>query len=511
MTDFAVACGHQVTATAASDVLSAGGTAVDAAIAASLAAMVAEPVLAGLLGGGFLMVRPPNGNSELLDFFVQTPSRKLPENEVMLDEVSADFGTATQDFHIGAGAIAVPGLAMGLAEAHGRFGRLPFSELCAPAIKAARDGVRLTEYQARLAEIIKPIVTATPGARALHCDGDSLLAENEVARNPDFADVLEVLAHEGPRFVQEGEIAQALLALSENGGQITAQDLREYRPVWRKPLVQDRAGARIELNPPPSLGGALIAFPLQLLGRLPDIVEVGRALEMTGKARLDVDLLRNPVGGAARLLSADLIERYRTELLRRASAKRGTTHISIIDRDGMGAALTLSNGEGCGHVLPGTGIMPNNMLGEDDLLPDGLQTWQPGQRLASMMTPMTVNWPDGRFAMLGSGGSNRIRTALVQVLIGLIDHGRHLADAIEAPRLHVEPGSDPEGRAIQKVDFEAPVSVQDREALLREWPDGLVWDEPSMFFGGVHAARAGSNGGREAAGDPRRSGVALVG
>lgn len=511
MTGFAVACGHKVTAAAASDVLSAGGSAVDAAIAASLTAMVAEPVLAGLLGGGFLMVRSPDGHSHLLDFFVETPSRKLPENDVALNRVTADFGTATQDFHIGAGSIAVPGLAPGLFEAHERFGRLPFAELAQPAVKAAREGIVLTEYQAGLAEIVKPIVTATPGARALHCDGDSLLAANSVMRNPDFADVLEVFAHEGSGFVQEGEIAQALLAFSDQGGQIAMEDLRTYQPVWRKPLRQNRVDARIEMNPPPSVGGALVTFPLQLLGHQPDAVAIGRALEMTGKARLDVDLLRDPVGGAARLLSEDLVERYRSEVLHRSTAARGTTHISIIDRDGMGAALTLSNGEGCGHILPGTGIMPNNMLGEDDLLPDGLQTWRPGERLASMMTPMTVNWPDGRFAMLGSGGSNRIRTALAQVLIGLIDHGHHLSDAIEAPRLHVEPGTDPEGRAIQKADFEAPGSTRDREALLREWPDAQVWEEPSMFFGGVHAVRGTPKGGREAAGDPRRSGVSIAG
>lgn len=510
MTGYAVACGHQVTATAASDVLEAGGSAVDAAIAASLTAMVAEPVLAGLLGGGFLMVRPPGERSQLLDFFVQTPSRKLSDNDLALDEVTADFGAATQDFHIGSGSIAVPGLALGLAEAHERFGRLPFSELVAPGVKAAREGVRMTAYQARLAEIVKPIVTATAGAKTLHCDGESLLAESAVMRNPDFADVLEVFAHEGPRFVQEGEIAQALLSLVERGGQITAEDLRSYQPVWRKPLEQRRAEVRIELNPPPSLGGALIAFPLQLLGHQPDSVAIGRALESTGKARLEVDLLHDPVGGSTRLLSPDLVEEYRSEVVHRAVATRGTTHISIIDRDGMGAALTLSNGEGCGHVLPGTGIMPNNMLGEDDLLPDGLQTWRSGERLASMMTPMTVTWPDGGFAMLGSGGSNRIRTALLQVLLGLIDRERHLADAIEAPRMHVEPGTDPDGRMIQKVDFEAPASMQERESLLRAWPEALVWDEPSMFFGGVHAVRANSAGGREAAGDPRRSGVAMV-
>ncbi|MEM7210303.1 MAG: gamma-glutamyltransferase [Pseudomonadota bacterium] len=504
---YAIACGHQVTADAAAETLRAGGTALDAAIAAGLAAMVAEPVLAGLLGGGFLMVRDTSGRSHLLDAFVQTPSRRLPDANIALDIVTADFGTTTQDFHIGSGSIAVPGLAPSLTEAHQRFGRIPFPELAEPAIQAARNGVVLTAYQARLATIVEPILKATPAAQALHSDGDALLGEGQTLRNPDLADVLEVYSHEGPRFVQEGEIAQGLLALSKQGGQITADDLRRYEPAWRTPLEQRRGNARIHMNPPPSLGGALIAFSLQMLGHDPDSCTVAHALAATGKARLDADLLRDPVTGSTRLLSSGLVDRYRTDIARRLAATRGTTHISIIDGNGMGAALTLSNGEGCGHILPGTGIMPNNMLGEDDLLPDGLQSWTPGQRLSSMMAPITLDWPDGRFAMLGSGGSNRIRSALTQVLIHLVDRDAHLADAIEAPRLHVEPGVDEESRPTQHVDAEEPASEEDRHALLSDWPKARIWPEPSMFFGGVHVVAA-SGDGREAAGDPRRSGVA---
>ena len=511
MTGYAIACGHHVTAEAAADALRAGGSAVDAAIAAGLAAMVAEPVLAGLLGGGFLLVREPNGSTQVLDAFVQTPSRKLPDNDIALDVVTADFGTTTQDFHIGPGTIAVPGLAMGLSEAHSRFGKVPFPELVAPAVKAAREGVSLTAYQAQLARIVEPILMATPEAQSLHCDGDTLLDTGQLFRNPDFADVLEVFAHEGPRFVSEGEVARALLTLTDQGGQIAPDDLKHYQPIWRKPLIQHRGGTRISMNPPPAVGGALIAFTLQMLAHQPDVCGVAQALEATGKARLETDLLRDPNSGAVRLLEPALVERYRSEVMQQRAATRGTTHISIIDADGMGASLTLSNGEGCGHILPGTGIMPNNMLGEDDLMPDGMQSWRPNERLSSMMTPMTLEWPDGRFAMLGSGGSNRIRSALAQVLIGLTDHGLHLADAIEAPRLHVEPGTDPEGQAIQIIDAEAPETAEACETLQRHYPDARIWDEPSMFFGGVHAVQADASGARNAAGDPRRSGVALTG
>ncbi|MEM9060098.1 MAG: gamma-glutamyltransferase [Pseudomonadota bacterium] len=511
MTGFAVACGHQVTADAAAEILRAGGSAVDAAVGGAMAAMVAEPVLAGLLGGGFLMVREPAGEARLLDAFVQTPFQRLPDSELSIDEVHANFGATTQGFHIGPGSIAVPGIAPGLWEAHTRFGRLPMKTLVQPALKAAREGVTITAYQARLKQIVGPILTATEGARARFCDGDALIGEGVIHRNLDLGDVLEEFAHEGPRFVSEGEIASALLALSQNGGQMIAQDLRDYKPVWRDPVTRNRKGVRVRLNPAPSLGGTLIAFGLDVLPGDPDLRDMVLALEATAHARLDSDIMRDPQGGAARLMDARLIDSYRKSIRTHRAAVRGTTHISVIDGDGLGAALTLSNGEGCGHVLPGTGIMPNNMLGEDDLLPNGLQSWSPGRRLSSMMAPLIAAWPDGRFAMLGSGGSNRIRTALVQVLTGLIDGGRHLADAIEDARVHVEISPDEDGRPETQIEFEDLGNAEARDLISRSWPEARLWPERSMFFGGVHAASAGPGGQRDAAGDPRRAGVSILG
>lgn len=506
MTDFAIAAGHQVTAGAVEEVLRAGGTAVDAAIAGALTACVAEPVLAGLLGGGFMMVRPAAGRPELLDFFVQTPGRKRPESELDFRAIDADFGQTTQSFHIGAGAMAVPGFASGLAEAHARFGRVPFRDLVAPAAQAAREGVRVTEFQALLGRIIAPILKATPAARALFCEDGEPIRPGSVFRNPALADVLEVLGHEGPRLITEGEVAAALLALAEQGGHLVRRDLAAYRPEWRRPLETARGGARIALNPPPALGGALIAFSLELIGREAGAVARARAFEATTRARLEAGLRDDPEGGARRLLSPELVARYRAEVMGRAAAPRGTTHISVIDGAGMGVALSISNGEGSGDVLPGTGIMPNNMLGEADLVPGEWHSWAPDTRLSSMMTPLAVSWPDGALAVMGSGGSNRIRTALAQVLVNVVDRGLALEDAIEAPRLHVEAGEPP------AVDFELPgLPGSEREALLAAFSQARGWAERSMFFGGAHAALGDGRGNLRAAGDPRRDGVGLTG
>ncbi len=510
MPNFAIAAGHTVTAAACEDILRAGGSAADAAIAGALTACVAEPVLAGLLGGGFLMVRPPEGRAELLDCFVQTPKRKLPEADLDFHAIHADFGEITQEFHIGAGAIATPGLAPGLAEAHARFGRMPLRDLVAPAVRAAREGVAVTGFQASLGRIIAPILQATPASRALMCGDDGKpLPGGALYRNPDFADVLETFGHEGPRFVAEGEVAAGLLALSGESGHLTGADLKAYRPQWRRPVEvirnSGRGQARIAVNPPPALGGVLVAFALELIGADARAADIARAFEATTRARIEAGLRDDPEGGTARLLSPGLVARYRAELLGRKTAARGTTHISVVDGDGMGAALTISNGEGNGSVIPGTGIMPNNMLGEEDLVPGGWHSWTPDTRLSSMMTPMAVSWPDGGLAMLGSGGSNRIRSALAQVLVNLLDRDMPLGDAVEAPRLHVEAGTPP------AVDFELPdLAEEDRVGILAAFPQARGWADRSMFYGGVHAVMRDGRGNVRAAGDPRRAGVGIT-
>jgi gamma-glutamyltranspeptidase/glutathione hydrolase len=502
---FAVAAGSRLAAESAAEALRAGGTAVDAAVAGALAACVAEPVLASLLGGGFLMVRDPGGKTRLLDFFVQTPRRKPPEGEIDLHGITADFGTSAQGFLIGAGAIACPGVAPGLAEAHGRLGRLPFRDLAAPAIAAAGGGVALEPFHASVLKIILPIYKATPDARETFLGGAETAPEpGFIYRNPALADVLDAYAAEGPRFMQEGEPAAALAALCENGGALTREDLRQYAPLWREPETVRRGAARLALNPPPSTGGALIAFALALLGESPSPAEIARAFSATARARLAAGIDGDPEAGALRLADPAMVARFRREALASPFAPRGTTHISVVDGEGMAAALSLSNGEGCGLVVPGTGLMPNNMLGEADLVPEPNE-WPTDRRLSSMMAPTVADWPDGRTVALGSGGSNRIRSAIGQVLLRVIDDRAPLHAAVEAPRLHVEGGKEP------TLDFEDRFPERDREALLADWPEATVWPEDSMFFGGVHAVARDARGGTDAAADPRRGGAAIVG
>ncbi|MEM8787994.1 MAG: gamma-glutamyltransferase [Pseudomonadota bacterium] len=484
----AVASGHRLTTQAAQDVLHAGGTATDAVFAAACLAFVAEPVLAQPLGGGFLMLAPAHAPPRLLDAFVQTPRRKPPENALDLATVTVDFGTATQDFHIGAGTIAAPSLIQGLFQAHADQGRLPVADLVAPAVAAAKAGIAVTRFQSHLAGLVAPILTADPQLAALHAPGGKIPEPGAALANPALADVLEVLAAEGPRFFAEGEVAQALALLPGVG--LSLADIASAAPIWRRPLTIDRTGNRIALTPPPSHGGTLIALALDALPPAPSPPTLAATLQAIARLRAGGAL--PPQRAITPALHAAL-----DRALRHPPARRGTTHISVIDAAGNGAALTLSNGEGCGRLLPGTGIVPNNMLGEEDLLPGGALSWPTDTRLSSMMSPMAIGGPDGTLTLLGSGGSTRIWTALTRAALEIVDHRAAPDAAIAAPRLHAD---------AEALHFErGPAAWDDALSPLEH---ATPWDTPHMFFGGVHIVQRHRDGGTRAAADPRRDGAA---
>ncbi|MEM6384110.1 MAG: gamma-glutamyltransferase [Pseudomonadota bacterium] len=495
-----IAAGHKLTAQAGAEVLAEGGSAADAAVASIFTACVCEPVLASPAGGGFAMVAGTT-KPACLDFFVHTPCFPQGKRHEGLAEVEADFGGVTQAFHIGPGSVATPGLLPGLFQLHDRYGRLPMTRLAEYAIEHAKNGFPISTFQARLAQIVSPILLATPEARTLHAPEGALRSADAVFTNPPLADALDALANEGLRIATEGEIAQAMLSASA-GGHLTGEDLKAYQPVWREPLIRSVGGKRasadasagggpswqVSLNPSPSAGGGLISAILASYSG-------GSSFNPLGFAR-GMDLvdrrwraLGKPSGFDERMLLADPAP----------VAVKGTTHVSVIDKDGMSVALTVSNGEGNGAIVPNCGFMLNNMLGEDDLLQDGPGSWTPDTRLASMMAPTVAANEKGGLLAAGSGGSNRIRSAMANVLIRRLVCQQPLEEAIRAPRLHVEAGH---------LDVEPGF---DPEPLQQAFDDHRLWDAPSMFFGGVHGVeRVVNSNGRfsiEGAGDDRREGV----
>ncbi|MDX1593213.1 MAG: gamma-glutamyltransferase [Gammaproteobacteria bacterium] len=515
MSEGIVAAGHPRTAAAAAEILADGGNAFDAVVAAHFAACVAEPVLASLGGGGFLLARTARGERHLYDFFTQTPRRKRTEEEIDFRPILVDFGTATQEFHIGLGSMACPGSVKGLFRIRDELGRLPMTRLVEPAVRLAREGVPLNALQAYILDIVGGIYIADPDVLEIFSarrDPSRLVRHRERLRLPRLADTLEVLAREGEALFYRGEIGQRLIADSrDRGGHLGPSDLSGYRVHRRRPLAIDYRGARIYTNPAPSAGGMLIAFGLRLLeaagpllgpfgspGHLDRLVA---AMEATSAARAEVEALADPAQRSRELLGGTLLRRYRDAVVGRPACHRGTTHVSVLDAEGNEASMTVSNGEGAGYAIPGTGIVMNNMLGEEDLNPGGFHTWRHDMRMASMMAPTLLARGDGTDVVLGSGGSNRIRTAILQVLVNIVDFEMPVARAVTRPRLHLE---------NERLSVEPGFGDAGVAHLVGRYPEAQVWNERNLFFGGVHAvARDRRTGKLSGGGDPRRGGVCL--
>jgi gamma-glutamyltranspeptidase/glutathione hydrolase len=502
-----IAAGHEKTAQAAAAVLAQGGNAFDAALAALCAACVAEPVLASLGGGGFLMAKPRGAPPLLYDFFTQTPKRMRPEADTELYPVEVDFGDATQEFHIGKGSIATPGVIAGLFAVHKDLCRMPLAELITPACAFAREGVSINEFQHRFARIIEPILRASPAAFAPHASPrwtGRLATPGEVVRQPELADTMEKLADEGRRLFYDGPWGERLAAdCAEGGGHLTTDDLAAYRVAIRDPIACSYRDSRIFTNPPPALGGPLILFALRLLsqtdlGARPHrssnhIHMLAKAMELTQRLRREGTEGRPPDVEPLAVALLDIMQRE-------ARFSRGTTQVSLADADGNLASLTLSNGEGSGYVLPGTGIVLNNMLGEEDINPHGFHRWPPDRRISSMMSPTLLKRADGTWVVTGSSGSNRIRSAILQVLVNLVDFGMSLEEAVAAPRIHFEG---------DLLNLEPPMAAQVLTDLGTRWRLIKLWTAPSVFFGGAHSILRTAAGQLIGAGDPRRGGTVI--
>lgn len=479
----AVAAGHAVTARAAATILDQGGNAFDAAVAALLTACVCEPVLASLGGGGFMMARPAGGAVQLVDFFCDTPLGKRPAGSVEFVEVFADFGTLKQPFHIGSGASATPGMIAGLKTISDRFATMPLADLAAPAVSAASDGVTVTEFQGFLFQVIAPILTWTEEARALFAPDGSMLKAGDRLVNPALAEALRALGGGHDADLRDAMIAACDCDLSH----LCSDDFEAYQPALRTPIEAGFADSRIMLNPQPAHGGALVAAMLDALAGSASVADQVAAMAATDR------IWR--AGGIDALRQAGPAERSG------GRSHRGTTHISIIDADGNAVAATVSNGEGNGRIVPGCGFMLNNMLGEEDVNPDGFHNWTPGRRLASMMTPAIVEAADGGLQALGSGGSNRIRTAMFQVLVNRLVGGMPFEEAVTAPRLHFEK---------DRLDIECAGERKDMKAICAGFDDPVRWPGRSLYFGGVHCVERRADGSFTGAGDPRREGVFLT-
>ncbi len=507
----AIAAGSQATARAGAEILQAGGNAVDAAVGACFGVGAGEPTLTSLAGAGALLHRSPEGELSVCDFFADAPGLddERPE-EMDFFGVDLDFGPAVQRFHIGAAAAAVPGAIPGLCTALERWGSLPLGEVIKPACRMLREGMEMGPFTAGAMALLGPILVQSEIGRRIFAPKGRLMRGGETFLHPALADTLERLADEGWRQYYEGAFSEQMLAQfgPASGGLLSRRDLEEYEIIMRRPLELTYRGHRLVTNPPPAQGGRMIAAMLGLL----ETAEVGR-LEPGSMDQRHALCRAMKVADEVRLADEELSPRWRERYAALAGVPLGhsppldggpgsTTHVSVIDARGCAAAVTFSYGEGNGAFIGDSGVMMNNLMGEDDLFPDGFHTWAPGTRLSTMVSPSVMVSPAGDVTVLGSGGANRIRTAMTQVISLLVDHGVSLKRAVSAARVHYEAG------VLNAETFE----MDDGGAALAELgaPELINFPEPNLFFGGVHAVRLGADGTLEAVGDPRRGGVGLV-
>jgi gamma-glutamyltranspeptidase/glutathione hydrolase len=494
-----VAAGHPLSAEAGAAVLREGGNAVDAAVCAVLASFAVESPLTGFGAGGYMMVHSDGAETVLIDFFVAAPGRDGVERGAELVPVPVRFDAETvQTFYVGPASCGVPGTPAGLQRALERFGSVPLAELVGPGVRLAREGAPVNAEQAYILDILAPIHERISGTRELYAPGGRRLEAGERFVFAELAEALERYGAEGAEPFYRGPVAAALSEfVLEHGGTLGPGDLAAYEALERRPVRASFRGTEVLTNPPPASGGVLIAYCLGLLERLGErsgpeqlVAAMGAANERRG---VEFAESLHAEGMEASFLDPADLDLAAADLL------GSTTHIAVIDSAGTCASVTCSNGSGSGVLVPGTGVILNNMLGEEDLNPGGFHRIAPGRRVPSMMAP-TLVLRDGEIVLgLGSAGSNRIRSAILQTVVGAIEQGLPVDAAIEAPRLHFEQGV---------VQAEPGI---DPEALARLEASGLaVARRPSinLFFGGVQAvARDPGSGELSGGGDPRRGGA----
>jgi gamma-glutamyltranspeptidase / glutathione hydrolase len=490
----AIASGSRLGTDAAAVVAGAGGNAVDACLASAVMAWVAEPCLASLTGGGFITVRSPDGTVEVIEGNSTMPYTMPDEPGQGIVRIYAPDYSDGLRTGVGPGSVAVPGILAAIHTAWERHGVIEWPALFTSAIAAARHGIAFPRTSAYyISATWTELWKLFDSGQALFAPQGMPLAEGEELVQSDLADTLELIAEKGPDVFYSGELGRNVTEqIQAQGGFLTLDDFSRYEVQVRTPIVTEAFGWCIESNPPPAVGGAVLTHMLALLenadlvdpvARLKAIVEAQRAATGYRRERYD-----DPADVAGALQEA--LDELR---MPRSSA---TTHTSAADSDGYVCSLTESSGYGAGIVV--CGMLLNNTLGEEELNPLGVHRLPPGSRCHSNMAPTIASGPE-RIVGIGSPGAHRIVTAIAQTLIRIAVDGDSLADALAAPRAHLDLREQGETLCYE------PGLPGDQLAYIPR-----PYEEVHMFFGGVQAASVDPWGEVDAGYDPRRSGACAL-
>lgn len=462
MGDFGtIAGGHKNTVDAAENILRDGGNSFDAAIAGVFASFVCEYLYTSPAGGGALLACQKNRSPVLFDFFVETPA--VNKKDVGdFQKIVADFGDTKQDFHIGMGSVGVPGVLPGLIHVHKKLGSLPFSVLVEQAVDLAKNGTKVSKNQQYLTQVLSPVISSSKKIKNMFLKNGRLLKYGDQFYNPEMGSFLENFLHENPEDFYVNEVCPLFFDSFASGGIIALKDLVGYRTKERVPLSKSYKNHNIFTNPLPSTGGEMVFMGLETLSNKNEVgpENIEEALLAAQKTK---KVASGPVGS--------------------------TTHLSIVDKNNNVASVTTTNGVGAGRLIKNTGIMPNNMLGEAHLNPGGFHCWDQKQRIPSNIAPTIVFKNQRPFLAIGSAGSSRIVSAILCTLSNIIDNKMDLAEAVGAPRLHIE------GDTLHHEPFVGKEGYSFRTSSV------VSWEEKNMYFGGVNIA-----GNQSSFGDDRRSG-----
>jgi gamma-glutamyltranspeptidase/glutathione hydrolase len=517
---------HQLASQAGVEIMQAGGNAIDAAVATGFALAVVHPPAGNLGGGGFMLVRMADGKVHFLDYREKAPAAAKPD--MYLDAQGAVIEGASE---YGYKAIGVPGSVAGMVYAEQKYGKLPLRQVMAPAIRLAREGYALTWGEARDLQDDKYLGRFAESRRIFQRDGN-YYQPGEIFRQPDLARTLERIAAKPDDFYHGALARQLAAAMQKGGGLITVDDLARYEVKEREPVRGTYRGYEIVSAPPPSSGGTVLIESLNILEGY-DLTKFGRSaqsIHFTTEAFRraffdraefmgDPDFSKIPV---AQLIDKKYAAAWRESIdADRASASKElkrpaifseleqyaashpqpvtnhesphTTHYSVVDAEGNAVAVTTTINDWFGSrvTAEGLGFLLNDEMDDfsakpgvpnaDGLIQGAANAIGPGKRPLSSMTPTIVVRDGKTFLVLGSPGSSKIITTVANVLMGVIDYGMNIQEAVNAPRYHnqwlpdtlnVEQWFSPDTvQALQKMGYNVQIGLHNGKDVSPYWSD----------------------------------------
>ena len=450
------------------DVLASGGNAVDAAIATGFALAVTYPVAGNIGGGGFMVIRFPDGKATTIDFREMAPQASTP---TMFTDSAGNYSARIH--HDSHKSVGVPGTVAGLELAHRKYGKAKWASLVDPSVRLAERGFPAPAgLAASLAGAIGGSFKDYPASVAAYSRNGQPYAAGDTVRQPDLARTLGRIRDGGRDGFYTGETARLVADdMRRNGGIMTEADLARYEAKERVPIRATYRDYAIISMPPPSSGGVTLVQMLNILEgyalgaerrespRYVHLVTEAMRRAFLDRAKYlgDPDVTKAPIerltsksyggqqrqtirpGRATPSAPADVAQRHESDQ---------TTHYSVVDADGMAVSVTytLENGYGLGAVVPGAGFLLNNEMGDFNGKPGLTDTTgligteanlaRPGKRMLSSMTPTIIERQGRLFAVVGSPGGRTIINTVLHVILNQVDFGLGIREAVDAKRFH---------------------------------------------------------------------------